>query len=418
MNSKIREIKKDIVVVGGGPAGMAAAIEGADEGADVMIVERDVELGGILNQCIHNGFGVEYFGEELTGPEYAERFTRKIGKTGVDVRLDSYVLSLQPNRVITLMTPEGIFKVDAESVVLATGARERSRGEIRIPGDRPAGIMPAGTAQKFINKKGFMPGKKVFVLGSGDIGLIISRRLHWEGAEVVGVAEIMSYPTGLNRNVVQCLHDYDIPLHLSHTVTDIYGSNRLEGIELSRVDEDMNPVEGTEKDIDVDLLLLSVGLVPENDFFKEVGVTLDDRTNGAVVGEWFQTDVPGIFGCGNSIHIEDLVDWVTMDGFRAGRGAVKFAGDGSLPSPEKEVLAGDNVNYVVPQKVSGKDEFKFALRVEEPMENVDISIKDTDISFFQKIVTPGEMEVEEVGEEDLEELEGMDRLEVEVKRRN
>ncbi len=416
MNSKINRLKKDIIVVGGGPAGMAAAIRGAEDGADVMIVERDIELGGILNQCMHNGFGVEYYGEELTGPEYAERFTRRIGKNAVDVRLDSYVLSLRPDKVITLMTPEGVFEVDAGAVVLATGARERSRGEIRIPGDRPAGVMSAGTAQKFINKKGFLPGKKAFVLGSGDIGLIISRRLTWEGADVVGVAEIKSYPTGLDRNVVQCLHDYDIPLHLNHTITNIYGSNRIEGIELSRVDEDMNQIEGTEKDIDVDLLLLSVGLVPENDFFKEVGVTLDDRTNGAVVGEWFQTDVPGIFGCGNAVHIEDLVDWVTMDGFRAGEGAVAFAGNGGLPSPDKQVLAGENVNYVVPQKVSGEDEFRFALRVEEPMENVDISIKGTDISFFQKIVTPGEMEVEEVSEEDLAEIEKLGELEVEVKR--
>ena len=396
---------------------MAAAMRGAEEGADVMVVERDIELGGILNQCIHNGFGVEYFGEELTGPEYAERFTRQIGGSDIDVRLNSFVLSLRPDKVLTLMTPEGVFEVDAEAVVLATGARERSRGEIRIPGDRPSGIMPAGTAQKFINKKGFLPGKKVFVLGSGDIGLIISRRLHWEGAEVVGVAEIQSYPTGLNRNVVQCLHDYDIPLHLSHTVTDIYGSNRLEGIELSRVDEEMNPIDGTGKDLDVDLLLLSVGLVPENDFFKEVGVTLDERTNGAIVGEWFQTDVPGIFGCGNSIHIEDLVDWVTMDGFRAGQGAVEYAGNGGLPDPDKDVLAGRNVNYVVPQKVSGEDEFRFALRVEKPMENVDISIKGTDISYFQRIVTPGEMEVEEVSEEDLAELEGLDQVEIEVKGR-
>jgi len=405
------------VVVGGGPAGMAAAIRGAEEGADVLLVERDIELGGILNQCIHNGFGVEIYGEELTGPEYAERFTRRIGENQVDVRLNSYVLSLRPDKVIALLTPEGVFKVDSEAVVLATGAREKSRGEIRIPGDRPSGVMPAGTAQKFINKKGFMPGKKVFVLGSGDIGLIISRRLTWEGAEVEGVAEIMDYPTGLNRNVVQCLHDYDIPLHLQHTVTDIYGTDRLEGIELSRVDENFQPIEGSGKDIDVDLLLLSVGLVPENDFFKEAGVTLSEKTQGPIVDEWFQTDVPGIFGCGNAVHIEDLVDWVTMDGFRAGDGAVAFAGKESLPNPDKELLAGGNVNYVVPQKVSGEVAFRFALRVEEPMENVNISIKGTDISFFKKIVTPGEMEVEEVSEEDLEELSDLDRIEVEVTRR-
>ena len=417
MNLKTKSIKKDIVVVGGGPAGMAAGLRGAEEGADVMIVEREIELGGILNQCIHNGFGVEIYGEELTGPEYAERFTSQIGDSSVDVRLNTFVLSMRPDKSMTLLTPDGLLEVQAKAVVLATGARERSRGEIQIPGDRPAGVMPAGTAQEIINKKGFMPGKKVFVLGSGDIGLIISRRLTWEGAEVAGVAEIMDYPTGLNRNVVQCLHDYDIPLHLSHTVTDIYGSNRLEGIELTRVDEDLQPVEGTEKDIDVDLLLLSVGLVPENDFFKEAGVTLSQKTRGPIVDEWFQTDVPGIFGCGNSVHVEDLVDWVTMDGFRAGDGAVAYAGNGSLPKSEKEVVAGENVNYVVPHNVSGEDEFRFALRVEEPMENADISIKDTDISFFEQIVTPGEMEVKDVEEEDLEELEDLDELEVEVTRR-
>ncbi|MBS3813134.1 FAD-dependent oxidoreductase [Candidatus Bipolaricaulota bacterium] len=417
MSKGITRIKRDIVVIGGGPAGMAAATRGEEEGAEVMLIERDIELGGILNQCIHNGFGVELYGEELTGPEYAERFTRKIESGDIDVRLNSYVLSLSPDKIINLLTPNGVFEIDAEAVVLATGARERSRGEIRIPGDRPSGVMPAGTAQKFINKKGFMPGKKAFVLGSGDIGLIISRRLTWEGAEVVGVAEIMDYPTGLNRNVVQCLHDYDIPLHLRHTVTDIYGTNRLEGIELSQVDEDFQPIEGSEKDLDVDLLLLSVGLVPENDFFKEAGVTLNPKTRGAYVDEWFQTDVPGIFGCGNSIHIEDLVDWVTMDGFRAGDGAVAYAGTGGLPQADKEVRAGENVNYVVPHKVSGEDEFRFALRVTEPMENVDISIKGTDISSFKQIVTPGEMEVEEVLEDELDELKDLDEVEIEVTRR-
>ncbi len=417
MNSNIKSVKKDIVVVGGGPAGMAAGLRGAEEGAEVMIVEREIELGGILNQCIHNGFGVEIYGEELTGPEYAERFTRQISNSSVDVRLNTFVLSMNPDKSMTLLSPDGLLEVEAEAVVLATGARERSRGEIRIPGSRPSGVMPAGTAQELINKKGFLPGKRVFVLGSGDIGLIISRRLTWEGAEVVGVAEIMDYPTGLNRNVVQCLHDYDIPLHLSHTVTDIYGSDRLEGIELSRVDEDMQPVEGTAKDIDVDLLLLSVGLVPENDFFKETGVTLSEKTQGPIVDEWFQTDVPGIFGCGNSVHVEDLVDWVTMDGFRAGDGAVEYAGNGSLPDSEKDVVPGENVNYVVPQKISGEDDFRFALRVEEPMENADIAIKGTDISFFEKIVTPGEMEVNEVEGEDLEELKDLDEVEVEVTRR-
>jgi len=414
MSKEIKKTKKDIVVVGGGPAGMAASIRGTEEGADVMLVERDIELGGILNQCIHNGFGVEIYGEELTGPEYAERFTRRIGESRVDVRLNSFVLSLRPDKTMSLLTPNGVLEVEASAVVLATGAREKSRGEIKIPGGRPSGVMPAGTAQKFINKKGFMPGKKAFVLGSGDIGLIISRRLTWEGAEVVGVAEIMDYPTGLNRNVVQCLHDYDIPLHLRHTVTNIYGTNRLEGIELSKVDGDFELIEGSSKDIDVDLLLLSVGLVPENDFFKEAGVTLSEKTQGALVDEWFQTDVPGIFGCGNAVHIEDLVDWVTMDGFRAGDGAVACAGNGSLPSADKEVVAGENVNYVVPHEVSGEDEFRFALRVTEPMENIDISIKSTDISYFKQIVTPGEMEVEEVSEEDLAELEGLDQVEIEV----
>ena len=410
-------IKRDVVVIGGGPAGMAAALRATEEGADVLLVERDEELGGILQQCIHNGFGIELYEEELTGPEYAHRFIDDVWGESIDVALRTFVISLSPDRRLKLLGPEGLVTVEAGAVVLATGARERTRGEVRLPGTRPSGVMTAGTAQSFINKRGYMPGEKVLILGSGDIGLIMARRLTWEGAEVVGVAELMSYPTGLNRNVVQCLHDFDIPLHLSHTVTDIYGKNRVQGLQLSPVDDELKPLPEEGREIDCDTLLLSVGLIPENEFFKEAGVELDSRTRGPRVDGWFQTNVPGIFGCGNAVHIEDLVDWVTLDGYRAGEGAARFAADKGLPQADREILAGKNVDYVVPHEVSLEDPFRIALRVDKPLEGVWIKIEGTEVSFPRRIVTPGEMEVQDIDGQDLAALEDLEKIEVSVTER-
>ena len=344
----------DLIVVGGGPAGLAAACAAWDGGLRrILIVERDRELGGILNQCIHNGFGLHYFKEELTGPEYAGRFVKLLGETGVEVRLDTMVLEVTPERRVHMVGKAAGYRVEeARSVILAMGCRERTRGAIAIPGTRPAGVYTAGAAQRYVNMEGRMPGRRVVILGSGDIGLIMARRMTLEGAQVLACVELMPYSGGLNRNIVQCLHDYGIPLYLSHTVTEIRGRDRVEQLAVARVDKGRNPIPGTEMVFDCDTLLLSVGLVPENELTRQAGIEIDPRTGGAVVCENMETSLRGVFACGNVAHVHDLVDFVTAESQRAGRAAARYVLDaGAAEGRVLTVRGGDGVSYTVPQRI-------------------------------------------------------------------
>lgn len=344
----------DLIVIGGGPAGLSAACAAWDRGLrNILVVERDRELGGILNQCIHNGFGLHRFKEELTGPEYAGRYIELLAQTGVEVRLDTMVLELTPDRQVHLVGRDTGYRVEqARSIVLAMGCRERTRGAIAIPGDRPAGVFTAGAAQRYVNMEGWLPGRRVVILGSGDIGLIMARRMTLEGAKVLACVEVMPYSGGLNRNIVQCLQDFDIPLYLSHTVVDIRGKERVEQVVVARVDEDRSPIPGTEMVFDCDTLLLSVGLIPENELTRQAGIEMDRRTNGAVVYENMETSLPGVFACGNVCHVHDLVDFVSAESGRAGEAAARY-----VLEPDRdlggalEVKDGDGVSYTVPQRI-------------------------------------------------------------------
>ena len=341
----------DLIVIGGGPAGLAAARSAWQHGLrKVLIIERDKELGGILNQCIHNGFGLHYFKEELAGPEYAERFIDMLGETQVEILQNTMVLDVTPSLQVHAVSKDlGYAVFSAKSIVLAMGCRERTRGAIAIPGSRPAGIFTAGTAQRYVNMEGYMVGKRAVILGSGDIGLIMARRMTLEGAKVLACVELMPYSGGLTRNIVQCLHDYDIPLYLSHTITDIRGAKRLEQIVVSKVDDSRRPIPGTEMTFDCDTLLLSVGLIPENELSRAAGVTLDPRTNGPIVAENLQTSVPGIFACGNVLHVHDLVDFVTTEGERAGASAAAFVSSTQPGGETFRISNGSGVSYTVPQ---------------------------------------------------------------------
>ncbi len=395
-------MKYDLVIIGGGPAGLSAANAAWEDGCrSICIVERDRELGGILNQCIHNGFGLHYFKEELTGPEYAGRLIEKLKGTGVDVRLDAMVLDITAGRQVHIVSTAGGYEVlEAKAVVLAMGCRERTRGAIAIPGTRPAGIFTAGAAQRYLNIEGYMVGRRVVILGSGDIGLIMARRMTLEGAKVLACVEVMPYSGGLTRNIVQCLNDFDIPLYLSHTITDIQGKDRVERVIVSEVGPDRRPIPGTEMTFDCDTVLLSVGLIPENELSRSAGVEMDARTNGPKVFENMETSIPGVFACGNVLHVHDLVDFVTAEAARAGKAAAACcAGGQKAPERVIEVKNGNLVGYTVPQRIRADTDFKAVdvfFRVRAICGASRIVVTDSTgaqiAAFKRERMAPGEME--------------------------
>ena len=391
-------LNHDIVIVGGGPAGMAAAIAAYDAGVtDVVILDREPDMGGILRQCIHAGFGLHRLGRELTGPEYADVFKQQVLERNIKVFYESTVTAVSPEKVVTAQSREGILKIQAKAVVLAMGCRERSRGALNTPGTRPAGVFSAGTAQKFINCEGYMVGKKVVILGSGDIGLIMARRMTLEGAKVEAVCELLPYSGGLTRNIVQCLEDFDIPLYLSTTVCEVHGKGRLEGVTIAQVDERRNPIEETKRYIPCDTLLLSVGLIPENELTRAAGIPMDPITSGAIVDENCQTQVSGIFACGNVLQVHDLVDYVSDEAERAGRGAASYVQNGEKAADYVVTKPGYGVRYVLPQRFNknADADVSLFLRVTQPFDKVKFTVKagDTVLATAKRLkAAPGEME--------------------------
>ena len=421
-------VNYDIVIIGGGPAGLAAAIEAKKTGTDkILILERDTRLGGILLQCIHNGFGLHHFGEELTGPEYAHRFVEEAKSLGIDYKVDTMVLDIStfpvensdtPVHVVNAInTKDGILSIQTKAIVLAMGCRERTRGALVIPGTRPAGIFTAGSVQRFVNIDGYLPGKKVVILGSGDIGLIMARRLTLEGADVKLVCEVMPFSAGLTRNIIQCVENFNIPLKFSHTITEIHGKERVEGVTVSQVDKYRKPISGTEEFIPCDTLLLSVGLIPENEISTKCGVATDSATSGPIVNQNMETSIKGIFACGNTVHVHDLVDFVTAESLTAGKSASLYV-QGKNPAKTRNVTlrAGNRVRYTVPQHLD------LPINQEETQDKLKIMFRSTDVyrdvqivvysetqrikAQKKKIIRPGEMQVVELNQSQINMIKG------------
>jgi len=396
------KLEYDLVIIGGGPAGLAVALEAKRNSVkDILLLERDKHLGGILPQCIHNGFGLQYFKEELTGPEYAERFIAELKDYQIDIKTETMVIEITTDkRIIAINRDDGLLHIQAKTVVLAMGCRERTREAIAIPGNRPAGIFTAGTAQRYINIEGYIPGREVVVLGSGDIGMIMARRMTLEGAKVKVVLEIMPFSTGLIRNKVQCLDDFNIPLKFNHTITRIEGEKRVERVTIAQVDKNLQAISGTEEEISCDTILLSVGLIPENELTGEVGIELDPVTRGPIVNENRETEIEGIFACGNVLHVHDLADFVTEEGEIVGRAVSEYLKrNRKFRSQSIKIIPGTNIGYVVPQHIDfiipGRKKIKIFMRIKKPAEKVRINLLDDKDrvlgSYKKKIVTPGEM---------------------------